>query len=154
MTEHWDTVADLLECSCPARANIHGAGGASEGPPANLTVAAMCLSSGLTPSSSTDNAPFCKECVVVPYMVVGKGKSCTAHLHFLKAESQGTASQSPGHEAAREEDGRAARGAVIVAVGDGDPCQPHLIESTLTAGGAAKDIPHILCRRRRGRSKD
>lgn len=81
-------------------------------------------------------------------------KSCTAHLHFLKAESQGTASQPPSHEAAREEDGRAARGAVIVAVGNGDPCQPHLIESTLTAGGAAKDIPHILCRRRRGRSKD
>ena len=68
----------------------------------------------------------------------------STYLHLLKAQCQCTLGKSSGDEASGLEESSAACGAVVVAVGDGNPRQAYLVERPLTPGGAAKHIANIL----------
>ena len=51
-----------------------------------------------------------------------------ASLHLLKAKGQRTVGHSSGHEVAREKEGGATSGAIVVAVGNGDTSQSGVVE--------------------------
>ena len=73
----------LFECSLPASANIQGAGGASENPPANFAMVDMCLSGniqGATINNHTSEYPCSQASPSVvfqlaPSIIHGSGKA-------------------------------------------------------------------------------
>jgi hypothetical protein len=77
-----------------------------------------------------------------------------AFLHLLEAQGQCTVGHSSGHEVAREKEGGATSGTVVVAVGDGNTSQSGVVEGPLTPGETTEHIPNVLRSQKIWKSND